>query len=512
MISWTRKAWNEEPLTIIMGLAIILRLAAIVFAKGWGMHDDHFLVIESAQSWVDGLDQTYWLPWNPRNHGPTGHLLLYPGLHFILFSFLELVGITDPQAKMFVVRLVHGAWSLVSVLFAYRIAMKFEGLKTARTVGLLMAVLWCIPWLSVRNLVEWACVPFLILAFWQMVKKDNPAHPFWIFFIAGVLFGLAVDIRLQTCLFPLGAGLVLLYQRRWKEFTALTLGTLSAILFILGTFDMILWGYPLAELMQYIAGNIAQRNDYITLPWFQFFIVLTAALIPPISLFFLFGFFRTWKKQTLLFVPALLFLIFHSYFPNKQERFILPLIPFFIILGVIGWNQFAERSKFWKNHRKLLQGCWTFFWVINLLFLPVITVNYSKKARVETMNYLSKYPNINHMLVADDDNRPELFPRFYVHQWPHIYCEFIDKEDTEEMILRVHDLPHSQHPRFILFSGIARLQERVMKTRESFPFIVYETTIEPGFIDWLVHWINPINQNNVITIYRNCEFFPERIE
>ena len=47
-----RRYWEKNPLVVIMALAVIFRLLAAIFAKGWGMFDDHFIVIESAGSWV----------------------------------------------------------------------------------------------------------------------------------------------------------------------------------------------------------------------------------------------------------------------------------------------------------------------------------------------------------------------------------------------------------------------------------------------------------------------------
>jgi hypothetical protein len=52
----------------------------------------------------------------------------------------------------------------------------------------------------------------------------------------------------------------------------------------------------------------------------------------------------------------------------------------------------------------------------------------------------------------------------------------------------------------------------VIKARQYFPRLVYETTIEPGFIDRFVHWLNPINKNRRIFIYRNSEVIPQRME
>ena len=142
---FVKRYWDEHPLAVIMGLAVVFRILASVFAKGWGMFDDHFIVIESAGSWVAGHDYNGWLPGSPGNHGPTGHNFFYPGLNFIFFLFLKWCGITDPQTKMFFVRLVHAAISLATVYLGYRIAEKLQDKKAARLAGILLAIFWFMP-------------------------------------------------------------------------------------------------------------------------------------------------------------------------------------------------------------------------------------------------------------------------------------------------------------------------------------------------------------------------------
>ena len=136
-----RKTWDEQPLTIIMALAILFRLLAAIFAKGWGMFDDHYIVIESAQSWVDGHDYNNWLPWSAGNAGPTAHNLFYPGINFLFFSLMKLLHIHDPQLKMFFRSPVCGAfrchWGRAGCfalrrLICFRIAECFSGSWTLR--------------------------------------------------------------------------------------------------------------------------------------------------------------------------------------------------------------------------------------------------------------------------------------------------------------------------------------------------------------------------------------------
>jgi hypothetical protein len=135
---------------------------------------------------------------------------------------------------------------------------------------------------------------------------------------------------------------------------------------------------------------------------------------------------------------------------------------------------------------------------------------YSKRARVETMHYLTRYPDVRQLLVADYSDNPELFPCFYLGQWPHLYEELKENENTAHLITRVSKLPMEKQPGFILFTGDKDLSNRVISARKSFPFLVYETTIETGMIDKVIHWLNPINANRRVYIYRNAAFFPEK--
>ena len=523
--------WEEHPLTSILFLAVFFRLLAVVVAKGWGMLDDHFLVIESSQSWVDGHDSDNWLPGSPNNIGPTGHSFFYAGLHFILFTFFRFIHLEDPQAKMVIVRFLHATWSMITVYFGYKITLKLGGERSARLAGLLLAVYWFLPWASVRNMVEVVCIPFLILAIWRLTRKSFENNRLIDFFIAGLFLGLAFNIRTQTAFFSIGVGVVFLLQRRWKEVLILTIGAVTPLILIQGIIDLFIWGKPFAEIIGYITGNVENATSYFVMPWYNYFLVVFGFLLPPVSFFLFFGYLFSllnWKKYLLIFLPIAFFFIFHSMFPNKQERFILPILPFIIILGTIGWQEFLYKTKVWLKRRKwlhrtwifswimnlirkLIWGSWSLFWVINLVLLLFITVTYSKKARVETMIYLSKYKNINYLLVADAGNNPELFPKFYLNQWPNIYDHLLKGETTDSLLIRASKTPFQKQPRFILFSAEKDLQIEIVKARRSFPFIVFETKIEPGFIDKFVKWLNPINKNRTVYIYRNLLFYPQKI-
>ncbi|HSG67158.1 MAG TPA: hypothetical protein VK994_00530, partial [Bacteroidales bacterium] len=234
-------------------------------------------------------------------------------------------------------------------------------------------------------------------------------------------------------------------------------------------------------------------------------------LVPPLSIYLFYGFFyaafKEWRKYLLISLPVVIFLAFHSYFPNKQERFIIPILPFIIVLGSIGWSSFVSGSGFWEKREKLLKGSMVFFWIINLIMLAVISTTYSKRSRVESMTYLSDYKNIKSILVENTNQYDvNLLPGYYLGQW-------VIKLEVSKSI-PIGKLPpwalenKERQPDFFIFEGDKDIERRVAEMEGFFPDMVYETTIYPGFIDKVLFWLNPVNENQNAYIYRNANLHP----
>lgn len=502
------KYWDEKPLLVIMVLAVILRLIAVIFAKGFGMHDDHFIIIEPAYSWAMGGDYDNWLPWSDENTGPSGHSFFYIGFMYLLFYLLEFVSIQEPQSQMLIVRLVHAAFSLLTVWYGYRLALKFSHVRTARIAGLLLAVYWFMPWLGVRNLIEMVCIPFMIMGTYYLT--ENQENEVRAAMLSGILFGLAFAVRYQIMVYIGGLMLTLILQQRWKGTISFAAGLLFSVLMTQGVIDLFIWKRPFAELWQYITYNIHYRFEYITGPWYNYLVFLLIILIPPVSVFLLAGYIKNWKKQALIFLPVLIFLVFHSVFPNKQERFIIPVIPFLIISGITGWHEITSVSGFWNSRKRWVTGSWVFFWIINLLLLPVVSTMYSKKARVESMTYLSQYPDIQFVLF-DDTFRHEVLipPTYYYGDELNVYS-LAGNHPFDSLKYQLEVYGQEKYPRFILFFQDRDISQRVERIRSLLPHIVYETRIDPGLIDRVLYWLNPVNANQAIIIYRNTDFIPEK--
>jgi hypothetical protein len=497
----TWRTWmHERPLAALTLIALVPRLVAAFFSGGYFAHDDHFLIIEAAGSWVDGYDYNYWLPWNQgENPRPSGHSFFYVGLHYLLFSGLKAVGIGDPKALMVVVRLVHALWSLVVVRVGYRIALRLSDAAIAWRTGLFLAIFYFMPFLAVRNLVEVACIPFLMLGAWRLMRThDRPTLRDVV--VAGIWIGMAVNVRFQTLFFAAGPGLALLFQRRWAQAFAYGACVALPLAVVQGGIDSFLWGRPFAELTEYVLYNMANTTTYGVLPWYNYLLLLAGMLLPPLSLAVLFGFFRR-PAPLLLWLPLFLFLAIHSYFPNKQERFLLPMVPLFFVVGYTAWERWRLASAWWQQRPGLWRSCMGFVHVLNAIVLVVLCFSYSKRSRVEALYALRDQPPTRGILVEDSaEGEAPMPPLFYLGKWDIAVIPWTGGPGTLAEMLGKWE--GAGKPDVVLFIGEKEVKARIARVEAELGPLQVVGQAKPGLLDRTVHWLNPVNRNETILIAR----------
>lgn len=494
--------YKQNPLRCILLTAALLRMVAAIFSRGYGMHDDHFLVIESAGSIADGYDAMDWLPGNSSGRGPQGHTVFYWGLHYVLFSILNFLGITSPEVKMYIVRGLNAFFSLSVVWFGYKIASKYAHPKVARQIGWLLAAFWFMPWLSVRSLVEIHCIPFLMWGLWFYVKNDEVSKKHVI--LSGLIMGIAFSVRYQTIFFLGGFGLALLLLKQYKNAIIWGASAIFSMFVIQAIPDYLIWGTPFAELYEYVRYNLADSGAYPQGGFFKFFIVILGMLIPPVSVFIFGGFFVRWKRYLLLFLPSFAFLLFHSFFPNKQERFIFTIVPFVILLGMIGWDEWKNSRTIPNGWQKFIKASWIFFAIVNTILLVSVSFHYSKKTRVEAMLYLSEYPNKEVILC---EKRLPKMPRFYLGDWETKLYAF----DERNIAQFLSEKPKFEgEPQFVIMKKTDYVQPAIDSLKSVYPDLIFAAEITPSFVDDLLYKINPKNANEFWVIFRNEKYYPEK--
>jgi len=496
---WFRS--NFSPLQQLLLLGFFIRMLSVFFSKGFGWHDDHFLIIEPAQNWADGFDNN-WIP-SEKNPDiqPQGHSFFYIGIHYYLFKFCAWLHISDPQSKMLLVRFLHALWSLLIIKYGYKIALQYADKKVAWYVGLFLTFYWFIPFTSVRNLVEFVSVPPFLISIYLLKKQ---ALTYKDFLAAGFWLGLAFSIRFQTLFISAGIGLALLiYRTSFKNILLLALSFFTVVFLTQGVIDYVIWKRPFAEFASYVEYNINNASTYGTDNWHMYFDLILGLLIPPLSIALFAGYFVSWKKMPLLFWPGIIYLAFHTYFPNKQERFIMTILPLVIISGTAGMFMLYEKHKE-KISLKIIRRCWIFVLVLNSILLCVLTVSYSKKHRVEAMSYLYGKGDSNNFLIEDGTKESDFLipPLYYYGKWPSVYG--ITKLNTADSALKYYNsLSENDKPTYVVFWKAENIENRVTALKKCFPHLNYEATIEPSLIDKTLFWLNPKgNDNQTAFIYR----------
>ena len=528
MLASLRTFYQRSPLTAILCAAFAVRLIAVFLAPGYLMHDDHFLTIEPSSSWADGKNFNHWLPGiGNHNEHPEPISFFYLGFLFLIFKGLQSIGIDDPQTQMVAIRLIHALYSLLTIALAYRITALISTQKLAQRVGWLLAFIAILPNFSVRNLVEFVCMPPLLYGMYLILRYAGlqTTHTLGIewrapvptlalthwgkLLLAAFVMGLAVGVRYQTGLFVAVLGAVLWLQRSFIH--AFLFGCVALVAFtITQADDILLWGgEPFQHLKGYFEYNQKNAGNYPGSPY-AYLSFLGYFILPPVSLFLISGFIRVWKRYAIIVLPTIAFLLFHILYPNKQERFILPALPFVVIAGVVGWDMISKQWSWWRNRPSIEHWSWRFFWIINTAIMLVFCTTYSKKARVESMSFLHDQGDLrNFALESTTSEGAAMMPQFYTDQWTSYYSwnKYIDPESV------IRNMPSNERssldalqpyyiPNYFLFYHDSLLEERTAKIRKYFPSLTKVATIEPGWFDRLLHGLNDKNTLEKVHIYR----------
>ncbi len=515
---------QTHPLHTIMVAAFVARLLAVFFAPGYMMHDDHFLTIEPAASWADGKNFNNWLPGiGNSNAHPEPISFFYLGFLYVFFRAFHFFGIENPETQMVLIRLIHAAYSLLTIYFSYKITERVSNKKNAIQVGWLLAFIAILPNFSVRNLVELVCMPPLLAGIWLIIRhvplhafrlgpielqapvvNEEKKTPWLMLLLAAFIMGLAVGVRFQTGLFVAMVGAVLLIQHSFLA--AFLFGLVSFFAFFITQIDdVLLWGgQPFQHLQGYFEYNKKNALNYPGSP-LAYLSFISIFILPPVSVFLTIGFFKQWRKLSIIVIPTLAFLLFHILYPNKQERFILPALPFFVMAGVVGWNKLLEKKKFGAWHT----WSWRFFWTLNSVAMLVLCFTFSKQSRVESMTYLHDRGDCNNFILEFTHSETgAMMPQFYSGNWTTYY--YFKKGDSVEGILRnaeheaeitANALMPRALPNYILFYDDVMLDERVAKMKSYYPTLLYCSTIESGWFDGLLHRLNPKNTLEKIQVY-----------
>ncbi|HYT05870.1 MAG TPA: glycosyltransferase family 39 protein [Gemmatimonadales bacterium] len=474
-----KRAFERNPLLAVLILGAALRVVAAYFSRGFLAIDDHHVLIYRADQLASGVP----LPPDYKRS------ILYPGSVALMMDALRAVGHPSPDFEMLVVRLAHAGFAVLGIYFAYRILERAAGGEAAALGGLLMATFFPLPVTSVHQFEEAVCQVPMLAGCWWLLKADRAErHAELWSFLSGAAIMTTLVLRFPALPFVVAFAAVALWQpaQRFRK-PYFVLGLL-AVFALQATSNAVINGDPwyyFFETARHRAG--AGAVGYPTGPFWKYIATLVGVFLPPFSFLFLAAAINGGRRFPLLGIPALAFLIGTSVVANKQERFLLPLLPLLLILGAIGTpavrEWFARRG--WTS---AYRWAWGYFAAVNTALLVVGLFSYGKKDRVAPLVYLEGRHDATGVIVAQFAYTFPV-PVYYLGRpQPRLFV-FSDKQRLSQDAQAVRAA--SPPPNYlILYSDSIPVDESLLE-RTLAARLQLATTIGPSLGDQVAHLVNP---------------------
>jgi len=330
-------------------IILIITLAAIVYvitafnSHGFYHADEHYQIIEFAGLKL-GTHTPDDLAWEFKAQIRSA---FQPVICFVLIKVFEIINITNPYNQAKLLRLLSAIFALVVILLFIRNTknlIKDESLEIP--YYLLSYFLWFIPFISVRFSSEtWSGLFFLLgLALFCNTTNEEKS-PFKI----GLLFGISFLIRFQISFAILGFGLWLLFKHRSKLKLLLKMFSSFSVIVLLGLLlDSWFYGEIVFAPWNYFLSVFESGGSgFGTSPWYFYIVKLlsypTYFIGIPLVLSLILMLIFKWNSLFLwCFIP---FVIIHSFFPHKEERFLFPLVYLFPLILIDGYSIFCHLFK-----------------------------------------------------------------------------------------------------------------------------------------------------------------------
>ncbi|MCC6672723.1 MAG: hypothetical protein IT458_16785 [Planctomycetes bacterium] len=319
--AWLRA---ETPLSLpaFLGVALLLRLPAVAWARGYEFLDQQFQYVDPAWhlatgaawhrtwEWIDGVRS-----------------LVHPGALAGVFVLGRSLGIAAPEPLLGFARLAHALLGLVPMAALWLVVTRWRPVAGQRQV-----LLWVASWFLVVYAAVQPNAPFAAasLSVASVLFFLGPGR-LWPF-VAGLCLGLAFCGRAQDAVF--GPVLVVAgaLQRRWAASALLVLGCVPGVLGQ-GLLDLEVHGRFLHTAWRYVELNLvygAASRWPAAAPLAYAGIVAGLFLMVFPSAWRWFA--RGARALPLPLAVAVAYLLIHSLIARKQFRFVVPAL---VLLGIV---------------------------------------------------------------------------------------------------------------------------------------------------------------------------------
>lgn len=271
-------------------------------------------------------------------------------------------------------------------------------------VSSLIALYFVCPLFMTRTLIESLSMPYLTASSFfacDYYRRGKGTSLAW----AAVLLTLASLMRFQSGVCALALGFLVLV--RWKAKDALILLFMGLSCFLVsGWVDWLLRGGFHSSLRGYVDYNLTHASEnHGKMPFHTFFVLFVALSIPPTFFLRYRGF--NWRKEYGSLLPCLLyfllFLLSHSLIPHKEDRFMIPVLPLFLILLTPLLHYLVAEGKKWRL---------VYFGAVNVVLLFFTCIHTPQNNIIGLALYVQRHPRI--AMVKSVGDTLVIFPHAFI--------------------------------------------------------------------------------------------------
>lgn len=528
MRRFIRYCFEEKPLLFCIWTGFFFRLLAVLFARGIAFGFDHYAYLETAQQIVGGhlTMQQLVMDDDVYSFVRHGNSIIYLYVNVLILNVCEFFNLFDARGKMFIMRLVHGMLSMLCIYYCYRITYRLANRRAALAIGVLTSMLWFVPYLSVKNMPECVASVIMLAAVYRLAKTRKQTYKFSDDIFTGFLLGVSVSFCYNLLIILIGCAICYTLKSGLKRAMMILFGAAIALFALEGLVDTIALDAPFYVFGEYISDIVA---GYHNTEWdwrsvYMYISILTMVIPLPWGLMGLFGYVKSWRHCFMLFFPVTFYIIVSYLLPNKEEKFMVSILPLFFILSVTGWFRFQSESRFLISRPRLRRWGVGLFFVVNTPLLILASVSYTRCPQVEAMVYLSRYKSDIVSIMVEDRGRScsKSLPQFYLGKGVDVYkLRRTDKDldpslyfssEYGDISLHEHNIFSEKYflnpafadrrPQYVIFYGDYDMPYRLATMRDIFPQLSYETTCSPSFADNVIYFFNPSNNNVNLHIYK----------
>lgn len=354
-----------------------------------------------------------------------------PILYYLDYSLFwiasNIFGISSPVGVLRFAMMFIGIVNSVTIYLVYRISnlVGHDNKRGSLLVASLFAFYFAIPFIGTRLMSESLSAFFVIVAVYYATRSMSLKETGTNIMLCGIYFGIAAMFRFQAGVLYIGMFAYLLFYDRKLRAKWFLLGGVIALLMQL-ILDYATFGGFLTSIFGYYKLQMSVLATHSRQPWYNFSLLLLGLTLPIASIITIPAFLKSCVRYLWLSVPFVLFVVLHSLSPHKEERFMFPVIPLFILMIGLGLKEI-------KGLYRKFNLYW--FWSVNTVLL-VLTIFSPTLANVtEPMEYVRRS---GFQVFASDS---PLVPDFFVaykgrtdvvdrYKWKAYLCSLDKKKKT----------------------------------------------------------------------------------